>query len=243
MGHLGQLTNSRIEAKDCNAQCSIGYNEMGEMEYNVSDTSRANPQGMSRAEERDCIVRAKKGDRQALRILIDSHKDRLFHFVRRVVRDHHEAEEVCQDAFLKAFNSLSTFKPEYRFSTWLYTIAYRVSLNGLRRKRPVTGDVDFSVIPDRGEEVGHQAAQSEEAAFLKRTVWSAVDGLTAPQRATVILFYREQQSCLEIAEVLRLPVATVKSHLHRARARLKEILEPALAKDSDRLRILTGLAG
>lgn len=209
----------------------------------MAETEPANQLGMSRAEERDCIARAKKGDRDALRTLIDSHKDRLFHFVRRVVRNHHDAEEVCQDAFLKAFSSLSTFKPEYRFSTWLFTIAYRLSLNGMRRKHPLTGEVDFTALPHQGEAVDHHVAQSEEAAYLKRTVWSAVEGLTASQRAAIVLFYREQQSCLQIAEVLRLPVATVKSHLHRARARLKEVLEPALAEDSGRLRILTELAG
>ena len=212
-------------------------------ECDVAETEPAAQLGMSRAEERDYIARAKKGDRDALRALIDSHKDRLFHFVRRVVRNHHDAEEVCQDAFLKAFSSLATFNPEYRFSTWLFTIAYRLSLNGMRRKHPLTGEVDFTALPHRGEDVEHRVAQSEEAAFLKRTVWSAVDGLTAAQRAAIVLFYREQQSCLQIAEVLQLPVATVKSHLHRARARLKEILEPALARDSGRLRILTELAG
>lgn len=209
----------------------------------MAETEPAEQLGMSRAEERDCIARAKKGDRDALRALIDSHKDRLFHFVRRVVRNHHDAEEVCQDAFLKAFSSLATFNPEYRFSTWLFTIAYRLSLNGMRRKHPLTGEVDFTAIPHQGEDVDHCVAQSEEAAYLKRTVWSAVDGLTAAQRAAIVLFYREQQSCLQISEVLQLPVATVKSHLHRARARLKEILEPALARDSGRLRILTELAG
>jgi len=209
----------------------------------VAETQPADQLAMSRAEERDCIARAKKGDRDALRALIDSHKDRLFHFVRRVVRNHHDAEEVCQDAFLKAFGSLATFNPEYRFSTWLFTIAYRLSLNGMRRKRPLTGEVDFTAMPNGGEDVEHHVAQSEEAAFLKRTVWSAVEGLTSPQRAAIVLFYREQQSCMQIAEVLQLPVAKVKSHLHRARARLKEILEPALADDSGRLRILTELAG
>ena len=198
---------------------------------------------LNRAQERACIARAKRGDKAALRLLIDSHKDRLFHFVRRIVRDHHDAEEVCQDAFLKAFASLSTFKAEYRFSTWLFTIAYRLSLNGMRRKRARTGDVDFMALPDRGADVDEQVAQSEEAAYLKRMVWSAADRLSPPQRAAVMLFYREQKSCVQIAEVLRLPVATVKSHLHRARSRLQEVLEPALARDSGRLRILTELAG
>ena len=100
----------------------------------------------SREHEVQLIGRARAGDRVALRELVDGHKDRLFAFIWRMVRDHHEAEDICQDAFLKAFASLDSFSSEYRFSTWLFTIAYRVCLNRLRRKRPFSGDVDFSMM-------------------------------------------------------------------------------------------------
>ncbi len=198
---------------------------------------------ISRVEEQKLIVRAKRREPEALRRLVHLHKERLFAFVWRVVRNHHDSEEVCQDAFLKAFASLDTFRPEFRFSTWLFTIAYRLCLNALRRKRAFAGDVDFSILPDGGEDVDESAAHSEEARRVQRLVWSAVDRLSPPQRATVLLFYKQEQSCQEIAQILELPVATVKSHLHRARARLKELLEPALADQNDRTRILHELAG
>jgi len=198
---------------------------------------------LDRSEERKVVLRANCGEREAMRVLIDAHKNRLFHFVVRVVRDHHDAEEVCQEAFLKAFRSLSTFNPEYRFSTWLFTIAYRLCLNGMRRRPQRTGEADFSVIPSEEPEVDQAVAQSEEAKRLKEIIWQAVDLLTPHQRATVVLFYREQHSCQEISEVLQLPVATVKSHLHRARARLRDILERQMSEDSSRSRILMELAG
>lgn len=199
--------------------------------------------GSGHRAEKKLVRRAQRGDRAALRELIDLHKDRLFAFVLRTVRNHHDAEEVCQEAFLKAFRALDTFNSEYRFSTWLFTIGYRLCLNRMRRKKDATGEVDFGTLPAMETSADASTAQSEEARRLKNVVWQAVDRLTPPQRAAVVLFYQHQQGCAEIAEILALPVATVKSHLHRARARLKDLLEPALQEDFSRLRILTELAG
>src|SRR5262245_53626631 len=97
-----------------------------------------------RQREQHLIHRSRAGDRQAMRELIDLHKDRLFAFIWRMVRDHHETEDICQDAFLKAFASLDTFSSEFRFSTWLFTIGYRVCLNRLRRKKSVSTEIDFA---------------------------------------------------------------------------------------------------
>lgn len=198
---------------------------------------------LSRNDEQRLILRVKRREPEALRRIVDLHKERLFAFVWRVVRHHHDAEEICQEAFLKAFASIDSFRPEFRFSTWLFTIAYRLCLNALRRKRAFAGDVDFSVLPGNGDSVEAATAQSEEARRLKSIIWGSVDRLSPQQRATVLLFYKHEQSCQEIAQILEVPVATVKSHLHRARARLKEMLTPSLAGDSRQLRILGDLAG
>ena len=198
---------------------------------------------LDRHAEKRLIGRAQRGDARAMRELIDLHKDRLFAFLWRIIRNHHDAEEICQDAFLKAFASLDTFSSEYRFSTWLFTIGYRLCLNVMRRKKALSGDVDFSAFSSSQAAADTVTAQSEEARRLKELVWGSVDRLSPPQRAAVVLFYRHEQSCQEIAQVLQLPVATVKSHLHRARTRLKEMLEPAMTDDSRRRRILTELAG
>ena len=194
---------------------------------------------VSRQVERELIVRARAGDRSALRELIDLHKDRLFAFIWRMIRNHHDAEDICQDAFLKAFASLDTFSVEYRFSTWLFTIGYRVCLNRMRRRRALTGELDVGAIsvPDEGREAS--TVESEEAGRLKEMVWEAVSRLSTPQRATVVLFYRHGHSCQEIAHVLQLPVATVKSHLYRARNRLREMLESLGEDDLRQFRNLS----
>ncbi len=153
---------------------------------------------VSRESERQLITRARSGDSCALGELVDLHKDRLFAFIWRMVRNHHDAEEVCQDAFLKAFASLESFSSEYRFSTWLFTIGYRICLNRLRRKRPLTSELDFTGLPAVSDETPSATAESEDAARLKGKVWEAVSRLSPPQRATVLLFYRQEFSCQEI---------------------------------------------
>lgn len=195
---------------------------------------------LDRQQEKLIIAQAKIGDRQALRKLVDSHKDRLFAFIWRMVRNTHDAEEICQDAFLKAFASLDSFSVKYRFSTWLFTIGYRVCLNRLRRKRPIGGvDIESLSIASSVPDI----LESADLAELKDQIWSAVDRLSPPQRATVILFYRLDKSCQDIARVLEVPVATVKSHLHRARNRLREMLEPVSDQQLHTARNLSGLAG
>jgi len=193
-----------------------------------------------RAREKQLIGRARAGDRPAVRELVDLHKDRLFAFIWRMVRHHHDAEEICQDAFLKAFASLGTFSTDYRFSTWLFTIGYRVCLNHLRRKRALTGELDFTTLRLDASGPAVLALESEEAVRLKELVWSAVDRLSPPQRAAVLLFYRHECGCHEIARILELPVATVKSHLHRARGRLREMLESVTEQDLRAFRNLSG---
>lgn len=198
----------------------------------------------SRQMELRLIAEAKAGDQAAVRELIDRHKDRLFAFIWRMIRHHHDAEEICQEAFLKAFASLSSFSEKYRFSTWLFTIGYRVCLNRLRRKQPLTGDLEFAALPDRnGNGSASLLLESEEAAELKDLVWTAVDQLSPPQRASVLLFYRQEFSCMEIARVLEVPVATVKSHLHRARHRLRVVLESLSENELSRIRNFRGFAG
>ncbi len=198
---------------------------------------------MTREEEKVLLDRVHAGDVGATRTLVNLHKDRLFAFIWRMIRNHHDAEEVCQDAFLKAFASLDSFSTQFRFSTWLFTIAYRVCLNHMRRRKPLSGEVDMDTLePIATDGPVDQTLASEHAAELQRQVWSAVNDLSPPQRAAVLLFYRHEQSCQEIAQVLQLPVATVKSHLHRARARLRDMLNESLVAEFAQTRTLR-LAG
>src|SRR3990172_10961613 len=113
----------------------------------------------------------------------------------------------------------------------------------MRRKKIFAGDLDMSMAASTGAASVAQIAESEEAGQVRSIIWSAVDQLSPAQRATVLLFYRNDFGCHEISRVLQLPVATVKSHLHRARAKLKELLEGAWDQESQTLRNSARRAG
>lgn len=196
---------------------------------------------MDAGTEAAVVRRALRGDRLATRQLVDAHKDRLFAFIRRMIRNHHDAEEICQEAFLKAFASLDSYRSEFRFSTWLFTIGYRVCLNWMRRKRALTGDLDLGALAPSVDDAESLTLESEAVGRMKELIWSTVDSLSPPQRATVLLFYRHEESCQTISEILDLPVATVKSHLHRARAKLRTLLEPIAEREG--LGNICNLAG
>lgn len=205
----------------------------------AAGTNDRTVQRLSRLAEQSLICSVQRGDREAMRCLIEHYQQRLFAFVWRVVPNHQDAEDICQEALLKAISSIDSFDPTYRFSTWLFTIAYRVALNSLRRKNKVIdGEFDFNTFESTNEPPPAQSAQSDEARRLKEAVWAAVDRLGSAQRLAITLFYRECHSCQDIAAVMDVPVATVKSHLHRARAKLREMLEPTFADDWQKIRIL-----
>lgn len=183
---------------------------------------------MARDEELRLIARARRGHADAFRLLVDAYKERLFAFVWRMVRDHHEAEDIAQSAFVKAHEALDSYSEKWAFSTWLFTIAYRLCVNHLRRKKALTGDVDFDRVGGTDADVRETVANTEEARRLRALIWAAVDELSPPQKSAVLLFYREAKSCEEIGRILEMPTVTVKSHLHRARARLRAALSEEL---------------
>ena len=150
---------------------------MGYEMFRQEETEKGRP--FSKREEAKLIERAKRRDAAALRALIEAHQQRLFAFVWRIVRNRDDAEELCQEAFLRAFSALDTFDENYRFSTWLFTIAYRLTLNSLRRKRPGTPDIDLGTLAGK-EVVEDRTAHSAEVRELKEAVWSAVDQLSPP---------------------------------------------------------------
>lgn len=204
------------------------------MEFDADDL--ASP--MARSDETRLVQRAKRGSADAFRQLVEAYKDRLHAFIWRMIRNHHEAEDITQSAFVKAYEALGSYDAKYAFSTWLFTIGYRLCLNHLRKRKTVGTEVDFSRVDGHADDVAAAVANTEEARRLRNLIWSAVDELKPQQRAAVLLFYREGRSCEDIGQTLEIPAVTVKSHLHRARARLREVLSAELLGDRGDMRWL-----
>jgi RNA polymerase sigma-70 factor, ECF subfamily len=176
--------------------------------------------------DNDLIQSTLAGNPQAFEALVRRYQERLLSAMTAVCGAVQEAEDVVQEAFLQAYCKLDGFRSESRFYTWLYRIAFNLSVNRRRRRRPVgivekiAGSNGVDVVdPSPGPEEGiHQA---ERAAQLM----AAIGRLPAEFREVLVL--RELEGfCYEtIAEVLELPIGTVRSRLHRARQQLREELQ------------------
>lgn len=172
------------------------------------------------------IDEALLGKPEAFGQLVCRYQDRLFNSMVRVTGCPAEAEDVVQDAFVQAFTKLDRFKRESQFFTWLYRIAFNASVSRHRKKKPTVSidrqrDAVGAEPPDASEPVGAALERKEQTAQLE----SALRALPDDQRNILVLRELEDQSYESIAEILGLPVGTVRSRLHRARKHLHEILK------------------
>ena len=168
------------------------------------------------ADERDrALVRGYlEGQRDAAGGLVERYQKRLFNVALRMLDNAQDAEDVTQTVFFNAFTKLRTYDPRYRFFSWIYRMTVNESLNVLkRRKRTVTLE-DEPAIPAPG-------AEADRATEVQDRVGSALMRLTPDDRAVVVLKHFVSFSYEEIADVLEIPVKTVKSRLFTARERLR----------------------
>ena len=166
-----------------------------------------------------------QGNRAAFRQLVERYQDYVFSICLRVLGQREEAEEAAQDVFLKVHRMLQTFGEKSRFSTWLYTIAYRSAIDTARRRKVASVALDaddnyYQVEDDSRENPDAKMRQKD----LSEQLAAALQRLK-PEDATIIsLFYLHEQSVAEVAEVTGLTVSNIKTKLHRLRESLREQL-------------------
>ena len=176
----------------------------------------------------ELVQQALAGSQTAHRDLVTRYATPAVNLATRMVRDREVAEDLAQEAFIRAFERLSTYDQERRFVSWFFQILHNVAIDYLRRKRPPM--VSF----DELEEIGHPAVDPSskklspdvqaEQAELARAVEAALNLVRPEYREVVILRYREDLSVQEIAGIMSLPLGTVKTYLYRARKELASIL-------------------
>jgi RNA polymerase sigma-70 factor (ECF subfamily) len=138
----------------------------------------------------------------------------------RTLRNTEEAQDATQEAFFKAFRALHTFRPGAKFSTWIFTIAYRVCCDRLARRKRYSA----AELPDRADPAAGPQEQAESADEARR-LRAAIDALPEKYRTVITLFHLQNRQYEEIARVLDLPLGTVKTHLFRAKEQLRKALE------------------
>jgi RNA polymerase sigma-70 factor (ECF subfamily) len=179
--------------------------------------------------DRELVAQVLGGSQDAARRLVEQHQQAVFNLVCRMVRDPGVAEELAQDAFVKAFGALKTYDPAYKFSSWILRIAHNTAIDYLRRHRPDTVSLDDERTGRQVESVLVDASQPSpllqaERAGLAEALEAALERLRPEYRRLVVMRYQEDQSYEDIAAMLSLPLGTVKSHLHRARHELARLM-------------------
>jgi len=172
------------------------------------------------AEEVRLLARIAAGDKLAFEALYRMYFPRLSRFIGRMARNAALIEEVVNDTMLVVWQKAATFDGTCKVSTWVFAIAYRKTLKGLKASdEPVESDASLYE-----DDSGNQPEQTMKRQQLQQTVAEALDQLPAAQRAVMVLTYYHDMAYSEIAEVVECPLNTVKTRMFHARHRLKDLL-------------------
>ena len=195
---------------------------------------------MDRKLEQQLIELAAAGDHDAAERLIQTHQTSLYSYILRLCGRPELAEDIVQDAFVRVLMNLHRFDPRFRFSTWLFTIAKRLLVNAVQKHRPVyDSDIVGSWGADHGDP-SKPAVDEETRTIARKAIDEALDHLGSEQREIIILFHQQEWSIALIAEYMKMPEGTVKSHLHRGRKKMRRLFE-ADAKERGQVDAFAGM--
>ena len=184
--------------------------------------------------DQEVVALARAGKESGYRELLRRYERPVFSLIYRMVRDRAAAEDLAQETFIKVLNALESYRPEYKFSSWIFKIANNAAIDHLRRREVDTLSLDGSPSARTAEEVEATALQATDrgpsplADLESRELGSAIElaiGKLRPEyRACILLRHVEGRAYEEIAEALDLPLGTVKTYIHRARLELRDLL-------------------
>ncbi len=177
------------------------------------------------------IDRVLNGDSNAFAPLINRYKDLIFTLVIKIVKDREDAEEVAQDSFIKAYQKLDSFEGKSKFSTWLYTIAYRNALTKVRKKKLETTDIDSYVLDNHKDDHDFPQLEAIKNGEQQKYVKMAIDRLGETDSLLITLFYLHDNSIEEIQEITEMSQSNVKVRLFRARKKLHNELSVLLKEE------------
>lgn len=172
-----------------------------------------------------------RGDQDAFRQLVERYQRSVYNITWRMVRNDEDARDLTQETFIRVFRGLGTYDQTRTFSTWLFRIATNLCIDHHRKKKMRTVSIDGSQIGDETREPmalpdhGPRPDRLHEVTNLAERIDTFLERLSPAYRAVLVLRYREQLSYEEMAEVLDIPLGTVKARLHRAHRHLRDLME------------------
>ena len=190
---------------------------------------------LAKLPDADVVLLAQQGRDAAFRELLRRYERPVFSLVFRMVRDRDTAEDLAQESFIKVLNNIDRYRPEFKFSSWLFKIANNVAIDHLRKRTidtvslegsryaTTTAEAESTAIPVASKD--QSALEEMESRELGGAIEQAVAALRPEYRACILLRHVEDRSYEEIAATLDLPLGTVKTYIHRARHELRKALE------------------
>ena len=229
-----EVAEEEFESEDEEKLSSEVEEELKEVEAEIIKAEKSS----SREEDYKLIDDIREGDARArdnaYRRLLSKYRNQIYNLILKIVHNSEEVEDLVQESFSKAFNSITNFNKEYAFSTWLYRIATNSSIDYLRKRRlktfsldnPIKGKDDeyYVEIPDSREEPGKNMMQSQRDQLVRE----AIAQLPDKYRVVIEMRHLQELAYEEIAEELCLPLGTVKAHIFRAREMLYKMLREKL---------------
>ncbi|WP_338471376.1 RNA polymerase sigma factor SigW [Niallia sp. XMNu-256] len=177
------------------------------------------------------IKQVLKGDQNAFGEIVEMYKDKVYQISYRMLGNRHEAEDIAQEAFLRAYVNIQSYNTEYKFSTWLYRITTNLCIDRIRKKKP-SYYLDAEVSGTEGLNMYSQIPSTTrlpeddvESLELQDTIQKEIMKLPEKYRSVIVLKYIEELSLKEISEILDMPLGTVKTRIHRGREALRKRLQ------------------
>ncbi len=189
------------------------------------------PPDIRAATDQEVVIKARAGSDAAYRELVRRYERPVFSLIYRMVRNREQAEDLSQETFVKVLNALDSYRPEYKFSSWVFKIANNAAIDYLRRRELDTLSLEGSPHADTPQMVeatalqigdrGETALEEVENRELGGEIERAIAKLRPEYRTCILLRHVEGRAYEEIAEILNLPLGTVKTYIHRARNELR----------------------
>jgi RNA polymerase sigma-70 factor, ECF subfamily len=194
---------------------------------------------LDKLDDRELAAMAAEGRESAFKELLVRYERPVFSLVYRMVRDRNLAEDLAQEAFIKAFNGIGSYNPSYKFSSWIFKIANNLTIDHLRKRKLDTVSIHGSPHASSSEEEdrtrltleaqGETPEEFVENRELGSRIETAMGTLRPEYRTAILLRHVEGHSYEEVAEIMEVPLGTVKTYIHRGRSELRELLAEVAA--------------
>jgi RNA polymerase sigma-70 factor (ECF subfamily) len=181
--------------------------------------------------DHELVASAQKGSEKAYRELLGRYQRPVFSLIYRMLRDREQAEDLAQETFVRVFNHIDRYDPKYKFSSWIFKIATNLTIDHIRKKEVATVSIDgsrYAVTADEIEASTISVVSEDEnpeelleAKELGSSIEEAIGDLRAEYRTAILLRHVEGREYQEIADIMGLPLGTVKTFIHRARKELQ----------------------